>query len=177
MKRVAILCFFLFSAAIIYKVYDDGQKHEKNNMTWHGLKKTKSKDFTSIYVPPRLQKKMKKEELPQVANQQQEASRSIASVPTTIEAAPQWKQDLAKTLLRFEKEDTQIFIREKSKIKKLIRKKFVSLRHVVIEVNKEGGLRHSYEALVGNDGKVVETWAQTKFEPMIKDHKKEDLDL
>ena len=85
-----------------------------------------------------------------------------------------WKNLLGQDLLRFQKEDTKVIIKEELPVIKIIDGKGIYLEQVMISYLKKNGDKNYYRALVDSEtGMVTETWDRTIHEK--KRRKRDDL--
>jgi hypothetical protein len=78
---------------------------------------------------------------------------------------PNWKTLLGNDLLRFQREDTKVIIKEELPIIKVMDGKGQYLEQVIITYLLNNGDRNSFRALVDSEtGLVLETWDRTIHE-------------
>ena len=92
-------------------------------------------------------------------------SSTLKNLPMINTQNPNWKTLLGNDLLRFQREDTKVIIKEELPIIKVIDGKGQYLEQVIITYLLNNGDRNSYRALVDSEtGLVLETWDRTIHE-------------
>ena len=86
---------------------------------------------------------------------------------------PNWKELLGKDLLRFQKEDTKIIIKDELSLIKVKDSQGLYLEQVIITYLLKDGTQNSFHALVNSEtGFVIDTWDRTIHEQYQKAHLK-----
>jgi hypothetical protein len=102
---------------------------------------------------------------------------SFEKLPMINSQNPNWKTLLGNDLLRFQREDTKVIIKEELPIIKVIDGKGQYLEQVIITYLLKNGDRNSYRALVDSEsGLVLETWDRTIHEKYKIKRKSASLD-
>lgn len=100
-----------------------------------------------------------------IGDNAEQFSTSSKELPMINKLNPNWKTLLGNDLLRFQREDTKVIIKEELPIIKVIDGKGQYLEQVIITYLLNNGDRNSYRALVdAESGLVLETWDRTIHE-------------
>ncbi len=104
-------------------------------------------------------------------------SSNLEKLPMINSQNPNWKTLLGNDLLRFQREDTKVIIKEELPIIKVIDGKGQYLEQVIITYLLKNGDRNSYRAMVDSEsGLVLETWDRTIHEKYKIKRKSASLD-
>ena len=189
-KRLTIFLFFAFIAVTLWRVFEPFYAPE---MTQHRDWTTYQKHEGKIKGAPTSQEDKIKLKLPddsQAIKESQEKVRDPASVPDshtnerqitgpyaleyqknratfafTNKIAPDWKEQMAERLMRFQDENTKMYLKREKGVIEAYRGSAKYLEQVLVTFSMDDGARYSYRALVESDtGRIVETWDRTKHD-------------
>ncbi len=78
---------------------------------------------------------------------------------------PEWKNKLAQELMRFQKDDVEVFLLPEKSIVKIVEDDKAMMVEEVLVMYKTKNGPYSYNALVDSEnGKILETWGKTHFD-------------
>ncbi len=78
---------------------------------------------------------------------------------------PNWKDAAAKSLLRFQDQETKVLIHHKQSVIKIIKGKAYYVEVVIISYLPSSGKRTSFSAYVNSEnGNTIEAWDRTRYE-------------
>jgi hypothetical protein len=87
------------------------------------------------------------------------------NLPMVNKLNPEWKEALGNELLRFQKNDTKIIIKDELQLIKIKEDKGQYMEQVVITYFLKNGDQNSFHALINSEtGNIVDTWDRTIHE-------------